>query len=229
MLQSHSHADLHKVGAQQTEGDLDPTGVCLRVPEEEEELVAVGGGPSGEMILLDELGNDKLSSNGVIPGEYQHQLEQELHVPDSVALESLSAQSETEFADRVERMSDEGPSQAPLVVHHEHKRLQGDHNSDQGLPPSDEPYADVVNTNGMNPFKEDETPPPEVGISMSYYPMPTRGGQVKTGLATPHMLRSAWEVELEEVTQVTYQTPVRQSSVAESPGRDSHFLEDFID
>lgn len=239
MTQSHTHAGLHKVGAQQTENEISSAGVHLHIQEEEEELAAVGGEPSTEMMLLGELESGKLSSNNDSHQEYR----QSAGLPDSISLVAPPHQVETELTNstqcQVERLSSVEELKFTPSVRQEQERphLVGDNNqgfspsvrqeqerphlvsdNDQGFSPSDETCKDTI----VNPFEEEQGLPIGVG---NYHPIPMSSRYMKSALATPHMLRSAWEAELEE-TQVTYQT---QNTVSLSPGRDSHFLEDFID
>ena len=76
--------------------------------------------------------------------------------------------------------------------------------------------------------KEENTSAPAIKTSYNYNQhFPDSSKYSKTGLATPHMLRSTWDVEVEE-SQVKYEK-TSTKLVPESPDRDSHFLEDFID
>lgn len=218
LTQSHTHDGLHKVGAQQAENEISSAGVHLHIQEEEEELAAVGGGPSIEMILLGELGSSKLSSNGDSHQEYR----QSARLPNSIGLVAPPHQGETELTNttlcRVERVSSVEEPQLTMSVRQEQERPHCVSDNDQGVSPSDETCKDTV----VNPFEEEQGVALGIG---NYHPFPMSSRYMKSALATPHMLRSAWEAELEE-TQVTYQT---QKTVSLSPGRDSHFLEDFID
>lgn len=219
ITQSHTHAGLHKVGAQQVENEISSAGAHLCIQEEEEELAAVGGGPSTEMILLGELKSGKLSSNAESHQEYK----ESARLLDSIALVTLQPQGETELMDttqcQVESVSDMKELQTPSVRQEQDTIYHCVSDDDKEFPPSD----DTSYTNSIvNPFKEDQGVPLGVG---DHHTLPMSNRYMKSGLATPHMLKSAWEAELED-TQVTYQT---QKTIALSPGRDSHFLEDFID
>ena len=216
MTQSHTHAGLHRVD----NNEISSAGVHLHIQEEEEELAAVGGGSGTEMILLGELGSGKLSSNS----DSHQGCTQSARLPDSIALVAPTHQSETELTNTtqcpsVERVSSVEELQAMPLARHEQGRSHWVSDNDQGFFPSDETSKDTI----VNPFKEEQGLP--LGVGHYHHPFPMSSRYTKSALATPHMLRSAWEAELEE-TQVTYQT---QKAVALSPGRDSHFLEDFID
>ena len=187
MTQSHSHADLHK------EHEPRPSGVSLQLAAEEEELGAVGGGATADVILLTDL-----SSNGIDRhGNSEPISPKKLPVSDVLATPPMHR---TVFEEA------EQPEQQEMV-----------HN-EQELPLSDE----VNEESSMNPFKEGVAPP--VGIHQHF---PNGSGYMKLGLATPHMISSGWNAEREE-TQVNYTTQTRELE-RESPGKDTQFLEDFID
>ena len=70
-----------------------------------------------------------------------------------------------------------------------------------------------------------ETPSPAEKPFNYHQQFPDSSKYLKPGLATPHMLGSTWEVEADPSPL----TNVSVRKVSESPDRDSHFLEDFID
>ena len=217
-VQSHSHADLHKAGTQRVEHELSPAGMGLHVSEDEEGTVAGGG--SGGMIMLEAMENGKLSTNGVETESHQrheHHCKEESPSPATMALNTLSSRVGTEMVETtqfgLERLSEAEGS----PVRHSLERMH-EVSNEQEFPLIEEQHEDSM----ANPFKEETVPSPgpTVGTSMDYRSM-------KTGLATPHMLKSEWEME-EKEAQVTYQPPSTQKH-SQSPGRDSQFLEDFID
>ena len=235
MSPSHSHADLHKAGNQRLEHELSPVGLGLHVSGEEEEGGAVGGG--GEGIMLGAIELDKLSeANGVISEAHQDNYEgygekEELQLaPETVSVMTASrgeggGGEETELVEMA-RVGDEKITKVEQSEQTESERtFQLD--NDQGLPPHlDKQHKDSTISNC---FQGDLAPPTAV---VDYRHSPGNGAEgafMKTGLATPHMIRSsAWEPAADDKqTQVTYRTSINEGS--QSPQTDSHFLEDFID
>ena len=232
MSPSHSHADLHKAGSQRLEHELSPVGLGLHVSGEEEEGGAVGGGGEGIMLGAIELG--KLSeANGMISeahrDSYEGYGEKGLHFgPETVSVMTASGgeEGETELVEMA-RVGDETIAKVEQSEQTESERtFQLD--NDQGLPPHlDEQHKDP--TAISNCFQGDLAPPTAV-VDYRHSPGNGAGGAfMKTGLATPHMIRSsAWEPAADDKqTQVTYRTSIQEGS--QSPQTDSHFLEDFID
>jgi hypothetical protein len=228
MSPSHSHADLHKAGNQRLEHELSPIGLGLHVAGEEEEE---GGAVGGRGILLEAIELDKLSSeaNGVISGAHQDSNIEEKEgltlSPERVVGVMTSSGNEGEKTEMVE-MAQVGDEKLTKVEQTENDRtFQLD--NDQGLPPHlDEQHKDSMI---LNSFQGDLAPPTAV---VDYPPSPsngTGGGFMKTGLATPHMIRStAWQPTADEKqTQVIHRTSIQEGSP--SPQTDAHFLEDFID
>lgn len=235
MSPSHSHADLHKAGNQRLEHELSPIGLGFHVSgKEEEEGGAVGGGGDGIMLGAFEL--DKLSeANGIINEPHQdssydtrtHGEKEEVTLASetvSVSDGSGNGEGETELVEMAQiRESDE---KTIKVVEQSEQMEGGQLDNDRGLPLHlDEPHKDSTVSNC---FQGDLAPPTAV---VECPPSPGNGagpggGFVKTGLATPHMIR--WEPAADDTqTQVTYRTSIQESS--QSPQTDSHFLEDFID
>lgn len=221
--QSHSHADLHKVGVQHLGEEPSLTGMGLRLMEEEEELGAVGAGGSDDIIMLAELGNNiNLSSNGISDQPHrtcQQNLQLEVHTENSN--NSVTVSSDVDAESRQEWAGSDGIALTEVkstdTLANRHQREERWLVDEQEFPLSDE-------SSSVNPFKEELSPPPTTGV---HEQSPTNDGYVNRGLATPHMLSSVWEAELEE-TQITGQASQRQA-MADSSGRTSHFLEDFID
>ena len=220
MSQSHSHADLHKVGSLRLEHELSPVGLGLHVSGEEEEGGAVGGGVG---IIVGAVELDKRSeSNGVISephqGGYEEYGEKAL-APETVDVMTASrgGKGETELVE----MAHFGDEKTAKVENERTHQLD----NDRGLPPHlDEQHKDSTT---LNHFQGDIAPPTAV---VDFSPSNGAGGGfMKTGLATPHMIRStAWDPAADEKqTQVTHRTSIQEGS--RSPQTDSHFLEDFID
>ena len=219
MSQSHSHADLHKVGSQRLEHELSPIGLGLHVSGEEEEGGAVGGGGG---IMLGAIEQDKLSeSNGVISELHQDSYDEHREKKDlplapetvSVMVTSRGDKGETELVEMAQ-FKDEKTA------------IERTHQVDnyQGLTP----HLDEQHKDSTTCFQGDVAPPTAV---VNFSPSNGVGGSLmKTGLATPHMIRSTvWDPAAadEKHAQVTYQTSIQEGS--QSPQTDSHFLEDFID
>lgn len=230
MSPSHSHADLHKAGNQRLERELSPIGLGLHVAgegEEEEEGGAAGGG--GIMFGAIEL--DKLSSdaNGITEARQDRGNEEKKGltlIPETLVGVMTSSASGGGGEKELVEMAQVGVEKSKDVERTENERtFQPD--SDQGLPPHlDNQHKDSTI---LNSFQGDLAPPTAV---VEYPPSPGNGmggGFMKTGLATPHMIRStAWEPTADDKqTQVTYRTSIQEGS--QSPQTDTHFLEDFID
>ena len=221
---SDSHADLHKVGCQRLEHELSPVGLGVHVSgEDEEEGGAVGRG--GEGIMLGTIELDKLPSNGVNSESHQddrdEKEQQELTlIPETVSMETASVSGETQLVELAQFVA-EGTSKVEqfrqTLSEQQSERIRQVDN-DQGLPCLDEQHTTLNHFPG-------ELAPPTAVVDYNHSPS-NRGGYMKAGLATPHMLRSAWETQ-DKDAQVIYKTSIQQGS--QSPQADTHFLEDFID
>ena len=201
-----THADLHKIEAHRVEREVSPAGMGFRLVEEEG---AVGGGLSGDMILM---GGGRMNGDS---RESHDSGEQDQNTPvpviNLVGHDGTGQVLEmTQFGE--DKMAVEEKSEQVSVEEH-----RGNDDNEQGHPHLDE-LCD----------KEENASAPAIKTSYNYNQhFPDSSKYLKTGLATPHMLRSTWDTEVEE-SQVKHQNTSTQL-VTESPDRDSHFLEDFID
>ena len=228
MSPSHSHADLHKAGNQRLEHELSPVGLGLHVTGEEEEGGAVGGG--GEGIMLGAIELDKLpEANGVISEAHLDSYEgygekEEISLASkTVSMTTASGGGGGGGGTELVEMARVGDEKITKLEQTESERT---FQLDNVPPHVDEQHEDSPISNC---FQGDLAPPTAV-IDYHHSPGNGAGGAfVKTGLATPHMIRStAWEPAPDEKqTQVTYRTSIQEGS--QSPQTDSHFLEDFID
>lgn len=234
MSPSHSHADLHKAGNQRMEHELSPIGLGLHVSgEEEEEGGAVGGGGNGIMLTAIQL--DKLSEvNGMNSehhrdGSYGANFGEKqglILAPETVSVMTTPGgdgekREETELMEMAE-VGDEKLTEVDQSEQMESEKRTFQLGNDQ----LDVRHKDAALSNS---FQGDLAPPTAV---VEYPHSPGNGpggGFIKTGLATPHMIRSStWEPAADEKqTQVIYRTSIQEGS--QSPQTDSHFLEDFID
>ena len=216
MSPSHSHADLHKVGSQRRmERELSPLGLGLHVSGEEER-----GAIGGEGIVFE---LNKLPSNGVDSvhqeGHEEFGEKEELSLETGVMESARGGEGEQTEGLEVAKIEEQ---RTKCLEATQSERMHPFEN-EQGLPHSADQHKDST---AVNHFQEELAPPTAV---VGYCPSPSNSsGLVRTGLATPHMIRSVWDAEADQNSQqVIYRTSIQED--CQSPQRNSHFLEDFID